>query len=351
MVISISHHSYIKYIFKKVPAVHPKIAVIYNAPSPELYSTAVEKKASLAILDSVDAVYQALVESGYPAVRVPLTPPLESAKETLKHLDNEVVFNLFEGFAGFPETEAVITNFIAELGLICTGCTGSALSFGLDKTNTKAHLAAIGVDTPKFQMLGPKTLSWFHLNYPCIVKPYAEDGSNGISEESVVHDFAALVKQVTHVSRLFGKRALVEEYIDGREFNVTVLGTSPPKALPVSEIFYSLPTNMPKILTFSAKWDPQSIYFKGTQAICPAEIDVQLQERISQSALMAFRLLGARGYARVDFRLDSRDRLTIIELNPNPDISPDAGAALQARATGLSYAQFIDQIVKLALEK
>ena len=327
----------------------PKIAIIYNAPNPDLYETAVEKKASLTIVDSVEAVHQALTEAGYSAVRLPLVPPLKSAKESLKKLETDLVFNLFEGFDGCPETEPAITNFLAELSLPYTGCSGTALSFGLDKINTKAHLAAMGAETPRYQLLGTKTSHLFHLSYPCIVKPYAEDGSNGISEESVVHDFASLEKQVSTISNLFGKRALVEEFVDGREFNATVLGTSPPRALPISEIVYSLPAELPRILTFSAKWDPQSIYFRGTRAVCPAEVNTELKEHIIQTALLSFRLLGSRGYARVDFRLDSEEKLKIIELNPNPDISPDAGASLQAKVAGLSYSQFIDQIVQLAL--
>jgi D-alanine-D-alanine ligase len=329
--------------------VRPKIAIIYNAPNPDLYETTVEKKASLAIAESAEAIHRALTESGYTVNLVPLLPPLESAKAILRKLETDLVFNLFEGFDGCPETEPAITNFLAEIGLTYTGCSGTALSFGLDKINTKAHLTAMGAETPRYQLLGPKTTSLFNLSYPCIVKPYSEDGSNGISEESVVHDSASLEKQVANINRLFRKRALVEEFIDGREFNVTVLGTSPPRALPISEIVYSLPPEMPKILTFSAKWDPQSVYFRGTKAVCPADIDTELRERITQTAILAFRLLGSRGYARVDFRLDSEDNLKIIELNPNPDISPDAGAALQAKAAGLSYSQFIEQIVQLAL--
>jgi D-alanine-D-alanine ligase len=329
--------------------VRPKIAIIYNAPKPELYGTDLEKKASLTILECVDAVYHALTDLGYPADRIPLLPPMESTKEILRGLKVDLVFNLFEGFDGSPETEAAITDYVAEIGLNHTGCTGTALSFGLDKINTKAHLSAMGANTPRYQVLAAETVSRFHLDYPCIVKPYAEDGSNGISEDSVVFDFPALEKQVTYISRLFKKRVLVEEYVDGREFNVTVLGTNPPSALPVSEIVYSLPAGMPRILTFSAKWDSQSVYYQGTKAVCPAEIDAGLHERIAQSALLAFRLLGSRGYARVDFRLDQQNRLKIIELNPNPDISPDAGAALQAGVAGLKYPQFIEHIVQLAL--
>jgi D-alanine-D-alanine ligase len=208
--------------------VRHRIAIIYNAPNPDLYSTTVEKKASLAILDGVEAVHQALIESGYSVARLPLLPPLESAKESLKGLEADLVFNLFEGFDGSPETEATVVDLLSEMGLIYTGCTGNALSLGLDKAKTKAHLEARGIATPRYQLLGPKTVSLFHLNYPCIVKPYAEDGSNGISEESVVHDFASLERQVATVSKRFGRRALVEEFVDGREFNITVLGSNEP---------------------------------------------------------------------------------------------------------------------------
>jgi D-alanine-D-alanine ligase len=287
----------------------PKITIIYNAPNPSIYGTPVEEKASLAILDGVEAIHQALTESGHTVARLPLLPPLESAKDSLRKLETDLVFNLFEGFDDCPETEPAIVNFLDELGLTYTGCSAAALSFGLDKINTKTHLASMGAETPRYQLLGADTSSLFRLSYPCIVKPYAEDGSNGISQESVVYDFASLEERVASVSRVFKKRALVEEFVDGREFNCTVLGTSPPRALPVSEIVYSLPPELPKILTFSAKWDPQSIYFRGTKAVCPAEIDTELQERITQTALLAFRLIGPRGYARVDFRLDAEEGL------------------------------------------
>jgi D-alanine-D-alanine ligase len=331
--------------------VRQRIAVVYNEPDPNFRGTPVEEKASLAILDGVEAVHKALTESGYSVSHVPLLPPLESAKENLKCLEADLVFNLFEGFDNHPETEAIVADFLSEIGLTYTGCPGSALSLGLDKVKTKAHLEAMGIETPRYQLLGPETVSLFHLNYPCIVKPCAEDGSNGISEESVVHDFASLKRQVTKVSKSFGKDALVEEFIDGREFNITVLGANEPKALPPSEIVYSLPPEIPRILSFSAKWDPQSIYFEHTKAVCPAKIDTELRERIINTALLAFSLLGSRGYARIDFRLNTTGQLKVIEVNPNPDISPDAGAALQARAAGMTYNQFIEQIVHLALER
>ncbi|MBM3117946.1 MAG: ATP-grasp domain-containing protein [Chloroflexi bacterium] len=329
----------------------PRIAIIYNEPNPDLYGTIVEKKASLAILTGMEAIHQALTDSGYPVIRIPLIPPLESARERLKNIEADLVFSLFEGFDGQPEAEAAIVNSLSKLGLTYTGCPGTALSLALDKVRTKTRLDAIDVDTPDYQLLSPETVSMFHMSYPCIVKPYAEDGSNGITEESVVYDFTSLQNQVRTISERFRGRALVEEFVDGREFNITVLGDKKPTPLPISEIVYSLPPEMPKILTFSAKWEPQSVYFENTKAVCPAEISAELQERIIKTAVSAFRLLGRHGYARVDFRLDSEGKLKIIDLNPNPDISPDSGAALQASAKGMNYNQFIEKIVLLALEK
>jgi len=143
----------------------------------------------------------------------------------------------------------------------------------------------------------------------------------------------------------------VEKFIDGREFNTTVLGNSQDTVLPISEIAYSLPSGTPRILTFAAKWEPASQYYQGTKVVCPAKINAEEQECVSGTALAAFRLLGCRGYARVDMRMDKEGRLNVIEINPNPDISPDAGAARQAETADMTYTRFIDRIVQLALEK
>jgi len=329
-----------------------KIAIIYNnEPDPGRYVAMGEEKAALGVLGEVAAVQQALTEMGYPVEQVPLSPPLDAVRKKLQALKVDLVFNLFEGFAGSPETEATVAAMLAELGLTYTGCPAPALSLGLDKVKTKLLLDAAGLATPGYQLLNTATLSTFKLSFPCIVKPVAEDASHGLSEASVVSDFAALQRQVDMVSRLFGGNALVEEFINGGEFNVTVLGSREPEVLPVAEIVYTLPPDKPRILTFSAKWEPESLYYRASQAVCPADIDAGLRERLASAAREAFKLLGGSGYARVDFRVGSTGRPEIIELNPNPDISPDAGAARQARAAGMTYNQFIGKIVRLALEQ
>ncbi len=328
----------------------PKVTIIYNEPSPDRYGSMGEEKAILGVLDEVEAVYQALTELEYPVVRKALFPPLGQAREELKNLEADLVFNLFEGFDGQPETEAMVADMLFELALPYTGCPATVLALALDKARTKALLEAAGIDTPRYQLLSPETLSTFHLGYPCIVKPCGEDASHGLSQESVVDTFAALEKQLKRISKLFGGKALVEEFIDGREFNTTVLGNREPSVLPISEIVYSLPPNMPRILSFAAKWEPDSVYFDGTKAICPAEIGDTERGRIAEVALAAFQLLGCRGYARVDMRMDADGKANVLEINPNPDISPEYGAARQAGAAGITYNQLIERIVLLALE-
>jgi len=326
-----------------------RIALVYNEPQKSSCGAVGEYNAVEAVLECVEAVQNALLELGFDVTRVPLVPPLEQAEKELRDLDTDLVFNLFEGFCDYPETEAVIPEILSETGVPFTGSPGPALRLALDKAKTKLILKAAGINTPDFQQLNPETMSTFRLSYPCIVKPRCSDASSGLSAESVVHDFSALERQVSKICYSFGADALVSKFLPGREFNATVMGNSELTVLPVSEIVYSLPPGMPEILTFEAKWDDDSPYFEGTKPVCPAEIESEEQQHIAETITTVYRLLGCQGYARADMRLDDEGQLNIIEVNPNPDISPGTGAARQAEAAGMTYTQFIEKIVQLAL--
>ena len=330
---------------------HLKIAIIFNEPKSDRYSDMGEFKAVAGVLEEVRPVYRALSELGYSVTKVPLRPPLEKVREKIKAISAELVFNLFEGFEGQPQTEAVVAAMLSELGLPFTGNPPTTLALALDKAKAKAILESDGLRTPRYQCLSPGNLHQFHLNFPCIVKPLGEDASHGLSEESVVNNPDQLKKQVIKISQLFGGNTLVEEFLEGREFNVIVLGNKVPIVLPVAEMVYYLPPELPKLLTFAAKWQEESLYYKGTRATCPAEIGEEERQQISQTALTAFKLLHCRGYARVDMRMDAEGVPNVLEVNPNPDISPGYGAARQAKAAGLTYNQFIEKIVMFALEE
>jgi D-alanine-D-alanine ligase len=331
--------------------VNLKIAIIFNEPNSDRYGDMGESKAVASVLEEVRPVHRALTELGYSVVKIPLRPPLELVEEKLRALEVDLVFNLFEGFEGRPETEAMVADILCGLGIPFTGNPPSTLSLALDKAKAKEVLESDGLKTPKYQSLSPENLYLFHLKFPCIVKPLGEDASHGLSEESVVSNMDQLEKQVTKISQLFRGSTLVEEFLEGREFNVTVLGNKEPFALPVAEMVYYLPPELPKLLTFAAKWYEETLYYKGTKATCPAEIGEQEREQISQTALTAFKLLGCRGYARVDMRLDAEEVPNVLEVNPNPDISPGYGAARQAKAAGMTYSQLTEKIVMFALEE
>jgi D-alanine-D-alanine ligase len=328
-----------------------RIAIVYNRPQPSRYDNTHESKAVIGVLHCVTAVHRALIELGYSVTIIPLVPPYEQARSSLYSLDCGLVFNLFEGFAGEPQTEAIVPEILSEIEMPYTGCPASAIKIALDKVKVKKMLITAGIPTPDFQVLSPQKLNIFRLNYPCIVKPVNEDASHGITSESVVHDFLSLDKRVKMISDAYGEQALVENFIDGREFNVTILGNTQYTVLPVSEIVYTLPPEMPSILTFDAKWEPGSMYYKSTKVACPANITHREQISIHEKALSAFRLLGCSGYARVDMRMDKIGNIYIIEVNPNPDISFESGAVRQAIAAGMRYNQFIDKIMKLGWEK
>jgi D-alanine-D-alanine ligase len=328
-----------------------RVAVVYNEPNPSRYTETNEDKAVIGVLEAVEAVRNSLVQLGRDTILVPLLPPFATARRVLTNLRVDLVFNLFEGFCGQPETEALVPETLARLGIPFTGCRARVLKMALDKARVKVKLQRSGIRTADFQLLTPETLGTFRLDYPCIVKPRAEDASHGITAASFVNDFSSLEKQVKVVTSLYGSSALVEHFIGGREFNATVMGNRECTVLPVSEIVFSLSPGIPRILSFEAKWEPESTYFEGTRVVCPAEVRPEERETIAGAALVAYKLLGCRGYARVDMRMDEADRLNVIEVNPNPDISPGTGAARQALAAGMDYAQFINKIVELALEK
>jgi D-alanine-D-alanine ligase len=328
-----------------------RVAIVYNKPEVSRYSSMGEETAVLGVLESVEAVNKSIIELRHTVSLIPLSPPNEQIKKELSASKADVLFNLFEGFCGFPETEALVPEIAEELKIPYTGCPGSVLRLALDKSKAKILLKSAGIRTPSYQVLKPETVGEFNLTYPCIVKPCSEDASHGISDLSVVEDFTSLKRQVSTISDAYGGKALVEEFVDGREFNDTVMGNTKLRVLPPSEIVYTLPEGMPRLLTFSAKWEKGSVYYLNTQVTCPAEITPMEKKAISQTVLKVYRIFGCQGYARVDMRLDNNGKVCVIELNPNPDISPGTGAARQAEADGMTYTEFIEAIIHFAFER
>jgi len=247
-------------------------------------------------------------------------------------------------------------NVPALLDLFRIPYTGSSpLTLGLcqDKGKVKDILQSQGIATPRYKIFeraaGPVKGNVF----PIIVKPLHEDGSLGISRNSVVFDNETLSQQIQYVIEQYQQPALVEEFIDGRELNVGMIETNGKVGvLPVSEIDYSeFPEGVPKICGYEAKWMPESPEYKKSKPVCPAPLEWATKKRVEYIALKVFKLFGCRDYARVDLRVDRDGKIYVLEVNPNPDISPQSGMNRALKVHGVTYGEFVKNLVERALQR
>lgn len=328
-----------------------RITLLYNQPSASRYHALGEGIAVASVLDSVRAIHEALKADGHEVEALGLTPPYSQAVETLKKLNSDLVFNLFEGFDGCPDSEWMVAGELEHTGLPFTGASSSTLALCLDKAGCKDRLAGRGIPTPAYQLLGPGTVASFSLDFPVIVKPVKEDASHGCTSDSVVLSAPALGRRVELITARYGDPALVEVYLDGSEFNVSVLGGQTPRVLPLAEIVYAPDYPGPRVMTFAAKWLPNDPAYARALPVCPAQAPEGIFRESGRLALEAYYTVGEPAYARVDLRCDAAEKLFVLEVNPNPDLSPDAGLAGQAKAAGMSYSNLINTILELALEE
>ena len=259
-----------------------------------------------------------------------------------------VVFNLGEGLEGRLFEEARIAWALEAMGYRFTGSKGDAVARSIHKARAKEHLAQAGIPTPPWRVIRDPKEGVGELSFPVIVKPVAEDASLGIGLDAVVHDSTALRSRVDHILKCYRQAALAEEFIVGREFNVSVWG-DPPEVLPLAEIdFSSFSDPFKRIVSFAAKWQTESFEYNHTPVLCPAPLNSRQSNRISELALAAWETIGCRGYARVDMRMDEQGTPFVIEVNCNPDLSPEAGFFRAAQAAGYDYAAMVRKIVHLS---
>jgi D-alanine-D-alanine ligase len=296
------------------------------------------------------AVSAGLGKAGYDVALLPFSGDVELALADYSPSE-WLVFNLAEGMAGRLFEEPRIAWALEAMGFSFTGSGGEALARCLNKARTKELLATHGVSTPRWWLLRHAhevDAREAEFMFPLIVKPVAEDASIGLDGNAVVHTHAALRQRVAYVVERYRQSALVEAFIVGREFNVALWG-NPPTLLPLAEIDFSAFSDpFARIVSFAAKWEEESFEYNNTPALCPAPVNVFMHRRITSAALRAWEAIGCRGYARVDMRLSEKGTPYVVEVNCNPDISPDAGFFRAARTAGYSYEDMAAQIVEIA---
>jgi D-alanine-D-alanine ligase len=223
-----------------------------------------------------------------------------------------------------------------------------------DKTLTKKVLTFHGILTARFATVFRGAVDWAgDIQFPLILKPPQEDASLGITQKSIVNDVQELLQTMSSLQTEYQSPVLAEEFIDGREFYVGVLGNSDVQALPVMELDFSgYPEGMPKIASWEAKWgdegDEKGAEFEGTKSVFPTTLSDELTERMQKVAVDAFNALRLRDYARVDLRVNAKEEIYVIEVNPNCYLEKNAEFATAANKSGIEYPALIARIVELA---
>jgi D-alanine-D-alanine ligase len=325
------------------------MAVAFNRPEPG-------KPDSEDVLHEVAYVEAALASLGHSVVRVPCDGGLlglGSMVQALAASGAGLVFNLIESLGGDARLHPAAAAVLDVAGLRYTGSPYDVLLLTTDKAVSKALMRSRGIPTPEWAVYPDQSADaiWSDVarGSACIAKPLWEDASIGITDASVFRGLADLKAGLARMHAAHGT-LLVERFMEGREFNVSVIEGQgrQPLVLPVAEIaFTDWPEEKPRIVNYSAKWTPEAFEYNNTPRVFPHE--PSLTDAVGRVAADAWRAFGLRGYARVDIRLDADGLPMVMEVNANPCISPDGGFVAAAMQAGLSPERLVGGIVDAAI--
>jgi len=319
------------------------------------------------VLDELKSVQRALLPTGYDTKIIPVALDVFKLIDELRSDTPDLIFNLCESLDGDPTQEMNIAALFEILKIPYTGSRALTLGLALNKWRVKEILSYYGIPTAPHYLC--KNSSEFNLNgysklkdkFPLIVKPSREDASIGIENKSVVYNDSELKERIEYILDEYKQPALVEQYINGREINVSVVGNVINSeddliVFPISEIdFTGLPDDYHKIVSYNSKWMYKTVEFSGTKAVCPAKnISQELEQTIKVTAKKVYKIIGASDYARVDFRV--KDNVPyVLEMNPNPDIASDVdedtGFTRSGKAYGWTYEELIQNIIGFAMQR
>lgn len=337
-----------------------RIAIAYDDFGLVAPETAAGFASEAAVVDSVSEVEDACAAAGWESARVEVGSGRgrsaawhERLLSELHDLKPDAVVNFVESVNGDARLE-VAACWIFELsGIPYTGASPRALGLSLEKAVAKALLQAAGLPVSRGFVMETGDEPVPALHWPLIAKPSREDASNGITQESVCADEGSLRRRVRRVIEEFKQPVLVEEYVDGREVNVALLGEGTElQVLPLAEIDFSgYPSGLHRIVTYDAKWNLSSVEYTGSVSVAARPLPAGVEESIRRFALAAHRIIGLRDYARVDMRVHPERGPVILEVNPNPDCSSGTGLALTAARAGIPHQELLQRIIRFALAR
>jgi D-alanine-D-alanine ligase len=304
-------------------------------------------EASADIMTQVEAIEEALEGLGHRSVRIPFTKEVSGFIKRIKEAEVEIAINLCETVDEDPHLAGHPAALLELLDIAFSGSPAIGLMLTTDKLTTKQLLKAQGIRTPPCLIFDGTNRDDFHgLKFPVILKPRFQDASIGIEQESIFIDDLSLREGISEFFDRFGP-LLVEEYIRGKEFNVSLFGYPSPSSLPLAEIdFSTFPEGLFPIVGYRAKWDTSSIEYYHTPRTFPQGLSSSLRQGIEGIAIECFHLLMLRDYGRIDMRVDNDGRIYVLEVNANPCLSPDAGFAAAAQQAGIAYADMVETLVE-----
>lgn len=335
-----------------------RIVVLYNTDYDAEQAATANNPDATSVRASAKAIASALIETGH-TVELTGVHGVE-VYEVLARISKQkpdLLFNLCESMDGDPRNEPTFAGLLDLFRIPYTGADLLALASCLYKQRTKDILLANAVPTPPYRLLRtPADLdapALEGLDYPWFVKLVHEDASLGITEANVVRNADALRARSRELMTDHKQPVLAERYVEGREVNVTLLGWGRDATiLPLHEIdFAAMPADRPRIVSYAAKWDENHVDYAGTKPVPLRGLSEAVMEEIRRVSLAAWRAVDLRDYGRVDLRVDDAGTPWVIDVNPNPDISPDAGVARAALAAGMTYPQMVNRIAELALQR
>jgi D-alanine-D-alanine ligase len=335
---------------RHTPAPRPleRVLVAYSAIESSVRGEARELEAELETIQTARTIAEHLNVAGIPAQTYTVYDLSDVDRIAVEFdADRTLVFNLCEHLQGDSHRDGEIAQRMTDLGIQFTGASVSVLANCLNKGRAKALLQAAGVPTARYQVF-TRPDEPIRVPLPAFVKPLAEDASIGIDRDSVVLDETALRRRVEYVLDVYREPALVEEFIDGREFNVGLWGNGKLYTLPVAELDYcDWADPYRRFLHFDAKWNPAALEYQTMYVRCPAQVDEPLSDKLRRVARRAYKAMDCRDYARVDIRLHHGTPY-VLEVNPNPCLSPDSGFPNAARVAGYAYPDMLSRIARWA---
>ncbi|MBK8001574.1 MAG: ATP-grasp domain-containing protein [Verrucomicrobia bacterium] len=297
-------------------------------------------------------VLAALSELGHTAEHLAIFDNLDLLQQKLTAFEPDVIFNLADQFKNNRAFDQHIVSFLAMRGVPFTGCGSTGLTLCKHKAISKKILSYHRIHTAAFTTIarGKRIARPKHLRFPILVKPLKEEASLGISQASFVETDEQFKERVQFIHEKFDNDVIAEEYIEGRELYVSILGNHRLQVFPIRElVFKEVPPDEPKIATYKAKWDEEYRKRWGLQNQFAEGLDPAVVANIERVCKRIYHLLTIDGYARLDLRLTPKNEVYFIEANPNPILAADEDFAESAMKAGLTYPQLIDRIIGLGL--